>query len=153
MFECLNQFFETCIKIIKSILGDFTIIHKIKMDKKQTRLVIGIKVGKFSAGIDIRVRKKMSIIKFMLNGEKYKLVMLNNSFTKAVKTTCLFMNGIIKKDKKVFTKMKALSLSKSEYKKLKKEKEEMLAKLKKQKQHSRGPLIIKLGTDDKIPVF
>jgi hypothetical protein len=140
--------------IIRKILGNFKFTHKIYMDKKESILTLGIKIGHFSTGIKIRIKKNVSNIVFVLNDLKYKLVMINNSFTMAIKAACAFVKGIMTDDAKVISKIHKLSLSKKDFKRLKADKKEFLSKLKKQKKENRGPLVVKLGRRmPEIPLY
>lgn len=134
--------------LIGDILGKFTIVHDCYVRKNRVRLALGVKLkGLFSAIVSLKIKNDISIITFNLNKRKYRLYLSCNKVLTAIKSTLVFMKAIITKDKKTLSGFGAISISKKEYKAMKRKTNHIKRDIKQEVRKS-GPLVITLGKVD-----
>lgn len=134
--------------LVRDVFGKFTIVHDFYVRKNRVKMAFGIKLKSlFSAIVSLKIKNDISIITFNLNKRKYRLYLSCNKVLTAIKSTLVFMKAIISKDKKALSGFGAISISKKEYKAMKKKTNHIKRELKKETRRS-GPLVITLGKVD-----
>lgn len=157
--------------LAKSILGKFIIIHDFYIHGKDVKISLGVKLaGLFSIIMTVRIKDNISMVSFNINQKKYKMYFTTGKILSAIKFGCVFLKSIVTKDDDSIEKLGPVAITKKEYKAIKENKKEMLREAKerkkrkakerllakkkkeekakndiKQKDTSRGPLIIKCG--------
>lgn len=141
-----GDIFDICKEVAKKVFGSVSIVNDLHIDKKAVKLSAGIKISSiFSAIVDIKIDDDISIITFYLNNKKHKLYLASNKMLLSFRTALIFIKSIITGDKDLQKQFNALSISKKQYKEMKKRAKNIKRKIKSSVKKEKGALVIRLG--------
>jgi len=153
---------DVILKLVKQVLGKMSLVHQCSIKKKKVKLAIGARFKKLlTVIIGIKVKNHISIVTLNLAGYKYHLYIATGKVLSAIKASLLYVKAKLFGDKAEMKRLRKITLTKKEYKKIKSRKDEMLGgfrsaiKTKKKKRKGsigligkkkgKGPLEIQLG--------
>jgi len=121
------------------ILGKTSLIHQCDIKKKRVKLALGARIKRLvSVVLSVKIKNKISIITLNLCGYKYRLYVMTGKVLQAIKTGLMYVKAKLFGDKNELKKIKQITITKKEYKKMKAQKERMLGSFKRFKRRKKG---------------
>jgi len=135
---------DVILKLVKQVLGKMSLVHQCSIKKKRVKLAIGARFKKIlTVIIGIKVKNRISIVTLNLAGYKYRLYIATGKVLSAIKASLLYVKAKLFGDKAEMRRLRKITLTKKEYKKIKSRKEEMLgfrSAIKSKKKRKKGPI-------------
>ena len=125
--------------MVSKVLGKATLIHQCDIRKKRVKLALGARIKRLvSVVVSVKIKNKISIITLNLCGYKYRLYVMTGKALQAIKTGLLYVKAKLLGDKNELKKIRSITITKKQYKKMKARKDMMLGSYKRFKNKKKG---------------